>query len=492
MNIAPYIKAKFNVLLVVTHEEERVVADLEHSYPKLAIVPWTLSKGEGEKGTSGKPEAILAKIRECNRPTIFVLKDYQPFLKLPAICRGIRDLSTRDLVSKSVWVVITSPRRDLPDELYDAVTIIDYDLPDREYLSGIVRNAARGYELDLIEDDVEKLSDALSGLTEMQASNALALSHAKTKALDLEAVLEEKARAISQDGTVETVGTDTTLDDVAGYNELTGWLRKRRSAFSQEARDFGLPTPKGALLIGVPGAGKSLTCKGLARSWGLPLMKCDVGSLFGGIVGESEANVRKMIKTVEAVAPCVLWLDEVDKGFSTSTGQSSGDSGTSARVLATFITWLQEKDVPVFVIATANRPEALPAEFLRRGRWDEVWALDLPNPEGRKSIFDVHLERRMEDTSTIDTERLVEASEGFTGAEIEGCVVEGLYAAFEDGKRGMTTEDILSACGKTVPLSSAADNEIDQMRSWAKGRARNAAGEEKVVSEEGNRFAAIN
>ena len=503
MDIAPYITAKFNLLLVVTHEEDRVVKDLRKGFaggrdPK-KIMSWTLSKGlldvtdpkniKGVPGTEGKPDKVLKSIRENSRPAIFVLKDYQPFLKTAPICRAVRDLS-KDLEDTHTWVVITTPRREVVEELQDAITVLEYDLPDRAYLSDLVHAAATAWKLEDVE--TEEIADALSGLTDAQASNALSLSRAMTRTIDLETVLAEKARAISQDGTIETMDTDVTLDDVAGYDELVAWLRKRRKAFSQEAQDFGLPTPKGVLLVGVPGAGKSLTCKAVAREWGLPLLKCDVGSLFGSYVGQSEANVRKLTKTAEAAAPCVLWLDEIDKGFSSSSGQSSGDSGTSSRVLGTFVTWLQEKKAPVFIVATANHPEHLPAEFLRRGRWDEMWALDLPNQEGRRAIFDVHLKRRMEDTSTIDVSALVKASVGFTGSEIESVVEEGLFEAFEDGRRPISTKDILQSCEKTVPLSSAADSEIETMRQWARGRARNASGQApESPASESSRFDAL-
>jgi len=491
-NINEYIRAQFNIILLITHEDERFIRE-QKAVRTHKVVVWSFSKGIGEKEQTGEPvDKVLKHIMEYDNPvpTVFVLRDYQPFLKLPGICARIKDLN-KSLRKNENIVIMTSPRRELPPELEEVVTILDYDLPDREMLGELVQRAASVWKEDKV--GVEKVADALAGLSELQASNALSLSRVVAGKIDVDTILVEKARSISQDGIIETIQTNETLDDVAGYDALTSWLINRRKAFSKEARDYGLPTPKGTLLVGIPGGGKSLVCKAVSKAWGLPLLKCDIGSLFAGVVGASEANIRKMIKTAEAASPCVLWLDEIEKSMSSSIGQSSGDSGTSARVLATIITWLQEKTKPVFVIATANRPEALPVELLRKGRWDDLWALDLPNERGRGKIYKIHIRKRGRDPESFDIKALVESSNGFTGAEIEATVVEALYKAFNDGQRDITTEDILKSCGETIPLSLAAGSEIEGMRAWAKGRARNASGEESPqLAEADNRFSGVN
>jgi len=255
---------------------------------------------------------------------------------------------------------------------------------------------------------------------------------------------------------------------------LKEWLRKRRAALSQEARAFGLPAPKGVLLLGVQGTGKSLSAKAIANLWNLPMLRLDVGRVFGSLVGASEANMRAAIRTAEAVAPCILWIDELEKGFAGVQGSGVSDSGTTARVFATFLTWMQDKRAPVFVVATANDVSQLPPELLRKGRFDEIFFIDLPTAAEREQIFAIHLRKRGRDPQQYDLRRLAAATESFSGAEIEQVVVAGLFTAFDAG-RELTTDDMLEEASHTVPLAVMMREEIEELRTWAQLRTRPAS-----------------
>jgi SpoVK/Ycf46/Vps4 family AAA+-type ATPase len=265
------------------------------------------------------------------------------------------------------------------------------------------------------------------------------------------------------------------MADVGGLDLLKGWLSTRSGAFSAKARDFGLPEPKGLLLLGVQGCGKSLTAKAIASAWRLPMLRLDVGAIMNAYIGSSEENMRKAIHIAESLAPCILWLDEIEKGFeSAGGGTPSGDSGTSARVFATFLTWLQEKTKPVFVIATANSIDRLPPEMLRKGRFDEIFFVDLPSRQEREEIFAIHLSRRGRDPSRFDLAALGEKSEGLSGAEIEAVTVEGLWRAYPE-ERDLAQADLTDALRDTVPLSRTMAESIDSLRAWARSRARPAS-----------------
>ncbi len=255
---------------------------------------------------------------------------------------------------------------------------------------------------------------------------------------------------------------------------LKEWLQKRAVAFTQEAREFGLPAPKGMLLLGVQGCGKSLCAKVVANLWQLPLLRFDMGRMFGSLVGSSEENVRRAITVAESVAPAVMWVDEIDKAFAGSPSSAVTDGGTTARVFGTFLTWLSEKTAPVFVVATANDVSQLPPELLRKGRLDEIFYVDLPSPEERKEVFRIHLSKRRRDPDKFDLDALAEGSRGFSGAEIEEAIISALYDAFYD-KSEITTAHILEALSQTVPLSRTMDEKINALRAWAAGRARNAS-----------------
>ncbi|MDR9405555.1 MAG: AAA family ATPase, partial [Halothece sp. Uz-M2-17] len=288
-------------------------------------------------------------------------------------------------------------------------------------------------------------------------------------------VLSEKKQLIRRNGILEFLEEDETLDNIGGLEELKRWLRLRSDAFTKKARDYGLPQPKGMLILGVPGCGKSLTAKTTSRLWGLPLLRLDMGRIYdGSTVGRSEANLRNALKTAESISPAILFIDELDKAFSGSAGSSDSDGGTSSRIFGSFLTWMQEKESPVFVMATANRVERLPGEFLRKGRFDEIFFVDLPNTEERGDIFRIHLQKRRSDISRFDVEQLAKLSEGFSGAEIEQALIAAMYDAFAQD-REFTQLDIIAALKSTLPLSRTMTEQVNALREWAHQRARPAS-----------------
>jgi SpoVK/Ycf46/Vps4 family AAA+-type ATPase len=291
---------------------------------------------------------------------------------------------------------------------------------------------------------------------------------------DVSEVFAEKQQIIRKSGLLEYCTTSESFSSVGGMAVLKDWLSKRSLAFSREAREFGLAAPKGILMLGVQGCGKSLCAKAVSTQWQLPLLRFDMGRMFGSLVGSSEENVRRAISVAESVAPAVLWVDEIDKAFAGSQASGATDGGTTARVFGTFLTWLSEKTAPVFVVATANDISHLPPELLRKGRLDEIFFVDLPDPQERAEVFRIHLQKRGRDAANFDPDRLAEASKDFSGAEIEEAINSALYDAFY-GREELTTGHVLKALGETVPLARTMDEQIGQIRRWADGRARNAS-----------------
>ena len=331
----------------------------------------------------------------------------------------------------------------------------------------------------LDESIKEKLCKAALGLTLQEAENAFALAMVNDGCIDerdLNIILNEKMQVIKKTGILEFINTDIKLSDIGGLENLKNWLNKRNNSWSEAAKKYCLPAPKGVLITGVPGCGKSLTAKAMSAAWQLPLLKLDFGKIFSGIVGSSEENMRKAIKTAEAVAPSILWVDEIEKSLSGIN--SNGDSGTSSRIFGTFLTWMQEKTAPVFVIATANNISGLPAELLRKGRFDEIFFVDLPTKNERKEIFKLHLEKRLQDkevASKIEIndelyDKLADLTEGYVGAEIEQIVISALYEAFFQ-KRPLEISDLENTIKNVVPLSVTQKEQILALRQWANIRA---------------------
>lgn len=482
------IRAKYPILFVSTWEERRVESGLQQVASKLqrTLHTWSVTQGlkpplrslDAKSGLPGELE-VLAQLHEAPEQTVFMLRDFHPYLRDPRVIRLLRDLSGR-LRGKSQTLLLTGPVMTLPTELEKDVTVLEFPLPgpkEIELQLSVVINAVRdhpGVQVDLSDEDRELLVKSAQGLTLDEIESAFARSLVELKRLSVDRILEEKKQIVRKSGLLEFYPATTTLSDVGGHNLLKDWLEKRRSAFTDRAKQFGIPVPKGVLLLGVQGCGKSLVAKGIASSWNLPMLKMDVGRIFGSLVGQSEENIRKAIRVAESVAPCVLWADELEKGFAGVGASGVSDSGTTARVFATFLTWMQEKTKPVFLIATANDVSSLPPELLRKGRFDEIFFIDLPESEERRQIFEIHLSKRKRDPRQYDLDSLVKASKGFSGAEIEQAVVGALYHAFDDG-RELSQADLELEVKSSVPLSVMMAEEIDELRTWAKMRARPSA-----------------
>jgi ATP-dependent 26S proteasome regulatory subunit len=427
--------------------------------------------------------AMLQAFEKLPEKTILIALDFHAFLRNdpnPVLVRKVKDvLSTAQSQNKNL--IIIGCQLHLPPELEKEVAVVEFKLPGRDQLKIVAEGIAKSAGLEIADNGkMEKLLDAASGLTTTEASDAFALSVVEAHDIVPDIVAREKAATVKKNGILEILETNAKADDIGGLEVLKDWLRKRRLAFGKEAKAFGLPVPKGVLAIGIAGAGKSLTAKATASIFGVPLLKLDAGRLFGSLVGDSERNVRIAIQTAEAVAPCVLFVDELEKSFAGSKSSGQTDGGTSARVFGTFLSWLQDKTAPVFVFATANDISQLPPEFLRKGRFDELWFCDLPSQEERASIWTVHLKKCGRNPDKFDLKELSVRTEGFTGAEIEAIVKDGLFSAFDEDQielkdRQLEDRHLLEAIRNTVPLSRTMASQIEALRAWANGRARRAS-----------------
>lgn len=369
-----------------------------------------------------------------------------------------------------------SPVQQVPVELEKEVVVLDYPLPDMTELNHVLSSQLAGRRITT--EAREKLLKAALGLTKDEAEKVYRKAQVISGRLtddEVEIVLSEKKQLIRRNGILDYIEEDATIDSVGGLEELKRWLRQRSNAFTERAREYGLPQPKGMLILGVPGCGKSLIAKTTARLWGLPLLRLDMGRVYdGSTVGRSEANLRNALRTAESISPAILFIDELDKAFAGGAGSADSDGGTSSRIFGSFLTWMQEKSSPVFVMATANRVERLPGEFLRKGRFDEIFFVDLPNAEERRDIFEIHIAQRDRDIARFDLEQLANVSDGFSGAEIEQALIAAMYDAFAQ-EREFTQLDIIAAVKATLPLSKTMHEQVTALRDWARQRARPAA-----------------
>ena len=477
------IRSRTPIIWIRSNEEARVEELLKQSSKRMhprRLAAWDYIRGvqgiiNSEGVGSRQPMAVLQwlfNIDDSN-PTTLLLKDFHRFCEDPGITRMLKNLSN-ELRKTPHNIVISSGQWDPPNELDDALTILDLPLPKQSELKILLSNIATSSGSSLEHNVLIDLTRACSGLSEARvrqvAARALA-QRGKMGKEDLTEVLEEKRQSIARSDVLEYCDSKATQEDIGGLDALKNWLRQRYMAFSEEAKDFGLPIPRGVLLVGPQGTGKSLTAKAIADSWSMPLLRLDVGRLFAGLVGASEARTRETIQLAEAMSPCILWIDEIDKAFG---GDSRSDGGTSQRVLANILTWMAEKDSAVFVVATANGIEKLPAELLRKGRFDEIFMLELPTIEERFSILNLHIKQRRPQLE-IQLKSIVDRTEGFSGAELEQTVIEGMHFAFAE-KRELQESDLILACSQLVPLSRTAKEQLDSLKEWAaSGRARPAS-----------------
>lgn len=401
--------------------------------------------------------------------------------------RTISKVNTSTNPQDSKVLILSQPVRSLPVELEKDVYVIDISLPDANLLKTIIKEVVAEFNIsseNSPEDHHDKLADAARGLTIIEAKYALreiAISKKCLTEAEVPLIIKEKEQIIKKSGILEYFHPEESLSDVGGMDNLKDWLKRRRAGFDQKAEDFGMTPPKGALLLGVQGCGKSLIAKAMASEWKLPLLRFDLGKVFGGIVGESENNIRRALDTAQTIAPSILWIDEIEKGFSGMSSSDQTDGGTTSRVFGTMLTWMQEKNDPVFVIATANNIEQLPPELLRKGRFDEIFFVDLPGPSSRKAIWDIHLKKRIGteryEKNNYDIGDLSNISKGYSGAEIEEAINEGLYNAY-NLDRDLEMGDLKEAIDNTVPLSKVMDEKITGLRKWAKVRAQLASSED--------------
>ena len=484
------VQAQYPLIYLITPEEERA----EHAVAKIAkdhgdykrVFVWTVTRGmveygqprQGTQHNTVSPEAAIEWTIRQKEGGIYIFKDLHAFIEGPVITRWLRD-AIASFKDSDKLIILMSPIQTVPIELEKEVVVLDYPLPNLTELNQVLDQQlakSRGNRLDT--ETREKLLKAALGLTKDEAEKVYRKAHVKAGHLtesEVEIVLSEKKQLIRRNGILEYIEEDETINSVGGLEELKGWLKQRSNAFTERAREYGLPQPKGMLILGVPGCGKSLIAKTTSRLWGLPLLRLDMGRVYdGSTVGRSEANLRSALKTAESISPVILFIDELDKAFAGGGGSGDSDGGTSGRIFGSFLTWMQEKKSPVFVMATANRVERLPGEFLRKGRFDEIFFVDLPNSAERKDIFRIHLGKRRSEINRFDLEQLTKVSDGFSGAEIEQAIIAAMYDAFAQD-REFTQLDIIAAIKATLPLSRTMTEQVTALRDWAGQRARPAS-----------------
>ena len=513
INLAVLLRARYPYIYINTFEEMRVLKSIniinreynwksgnEIKYLQRTIYTWSLTGGmvniTGRKrSSSGFPSHdskvelmnLLDNIVSCEENAIFILKDFHIFLRDTRYCyevvRKMRDILTHLRTSQfSKSVIIVSPVLVVPEEMQREITVFDYPLPNENEIFSIFNSVISENHVvrDIKDSDLKELAHSALGMTALEAENAFCraiVQHGRASMEIFHTIYEEKRQCIRKNGLLDYIESDVKISDIGGLDVLKLWLQKRNNSWSCDAEEYCLPAPKGVLITGVPGCGKSLIAKTMSSAWGLPLVQLDMGRIYSGLVGSSEENMRRAIQTAEAMAPCVLWLDEIEKGLA-GTG-SSNDSGTSSRVFGTLLTWMQEKKVTVFILATSNDISGLRPELLRKGRFDEIFFVDLPTRMERREILQLHIHKRMcsafskMNFDDAFYEKMVDMTEEFNGAELEAIVVSALFEAYA-GKRKVVPTDFFHAIENTVPLSRTQGEQIKALREWAIDRAVSA------------------
>ena len=502
-----YIRARYAAIYITTFEEERCLSIIESMAHRLnkRILIWTSKKGfvspDGamiDNKSLDFRAAIEIAEKLGKEPTLFIWCDIHSYLKnQPVAIRCFKELCQHLREGCPSNSIIISPVMEIPPELQKELTILDLPLPDRKEASGIIQSFIKNYagqqrvNVTNNENDINALSQACLGLSQEEIEDSLAKSLVKYRAITADQVnliLEEKKQIIRKSGILEYITTDDfDMAKIGGLQNLKKWLEKRKAAFRQDALDFGVEYPKGVLLVGIPGCGKSLSAKCVASAWKMPLLKLDMGRIFSGIVGSSEANMRLALRLCETVSPAILWIDEIEKGLS-GAGNGNSDGGTSSRVFGNLLTWMQEKKSPVFVFATANDIQQLPPELLRKGRFDEIFFIDLPSEEERKEIFSIMIKACKRNPDDFDIQKMAESSGEshlgtgirLTGSEIESVVKSALLEAFyrkstDQNAGDINSEDILSEMKKIVPLAKSRADDIKGIREWASQNAVRAS-----------------
>ncbi|MDG2991175.1 AAA family ATPase [Candidatus Synechococcus calcipolaris G9] len=480
------LRARYPLLYIPSREEERLEGVLQHiaeTYNNRAVYVWDFVEGyQGNPNDGGtakrNPLQALEFIEKLphTAAALIILRDFHRFLEDISISRKLRNLA-RLLKSQPKNLILLAPEVAIPADLSDVITVVEFPLPSSSDIRAELERLCQGLGQPLSPQSLDEVVRACQGLTLERIRRVLGraiASHGSLYPEDVDLILEEKRQILRQTQILDFYPATESIADLGGLDNLKDWLMRRGGAFSERARQYGLPHPRGLLLVGIQGTGKSLTAKVIAHHWHLPLLRLDVGRLFAGLVGESESRTRQMLQIAEALAPCILWIDEIDKAFAGMDGR--GDAGTSSRVFGTFITWLAEKQSPVFVVATANNIKSLPPEMLRKGRFDEIFFVGLPHQEERRAIFEVHISRvRPHTLNQYDLERLAYETIDFSGAEIEQCLIEAMHLAFSQD-RDFTTEDLLQAASEIVPLARTAREDVHLLQEWA------AAGKARLAS----------
>ena len=479
------VNSRHPIISVETPEEERfellllgVASDLG-----VPLYEWSVTSGLSKyQGaalySSDQPELALANIASIPGDAIFLLKDFARYCDNDKICRRLRDLAEKFRTARRA-IVISAPLLELPAALRSEAAPFDLDLPSGEELLPRVKslmvemNREQHIVVSLDAGEIAQLAKNLAGLSQEEAMRMLRmciLARGRADAGLLEDVLSAKRDALRSDGLIESVRRDASFSDVAGLKRLREWIAKRKSALTPEGKQFGLVPPKGILITGVQGCGKSLAARAVAGEWGFELARLDAGALYDKFVGESEKKLHKALELAQKLAPMVLWIDEIEKAFASAGSSGDADAGLSQRLLATLLTWMQDRESGVFLAATSNNITVLPPEMMRKGRFDEIFFVDLPNAEVRAALFALHLKKRGREVATFDLPKLAAGSEGFSGAEVEQVIVAGLYTAFAQ-KQQLTTEVLLFEIHATQPLSVTRSEEVQSIRNWAKTRA---------------------
>jgi AAA+ superfamily predicted ATPase len=493
--LANSFRAGYAGVYITSYEEKRVAEELAAVAAEIGWDLWTWTctdslccPADGRQIKDLDPLKVLSQLKEVAgkngdpelRKQIVILNDFHLFLQdgNPLMVRAVKDCLDFARAHQQA-IVVLGCRFVLPPELEKEFTCVDFTLPTKEELSEIAKQTGMGVmpePVKLDEAELEAVSDAAAGLTTLEAVNAMSLAIIESGKVGMPpaVVHREKANAVRKSGILSIEETALNWEQIGGLANVKEFIDRNRRAFTKEAKLYHLPQPKGIMLIGVPGCGKTLIAKCIANRLDVPLLRLDGGKLFGSLVGQSEQNTRAVIATAEAVAPCCLFCDELDKALSGSKSSGSTDGGTAARVLGTLLQWLQDKTSPVFVVATANNISDLPPELLRKGRWDEMFFVDLPTFNERAEIAGVVARKFHREAKAFDAGAIAGVTEGFTGAEIEGAFVDAMRGAFNED-REVSTEDVLASCADVVPITSTMGETIAALRKWCEGRARRAS-----------------
>lgn len=496
------------LIYICTHEENRVIDALKaicqrDDHKKWELYSWDIAASiQNHTGTEILPQQDQTTIlnwfdaintKEQNGLQILVLKDFHKLIGSDGnagpieytIIRELRNQSQAN-ISRHKCIIMVGTSLFLPPELEKLCTVIDWPLPEKYHISEKIKEVIEWagtyselkgkFQTQYTESEFDEIISSFQGLTLTEIELLCSYMIQITNKFDPVVISTAKRDIIRKSGLIDWVDAQNDMSAIGGLDELKLWLKKRKNAFTKDAKDYGLPeNPKGVLLVGIQGAGKSLSAQAIAKFWNLPLLRLDMGKVFAGIVGSSEENIRSVIKVAESISPCVIWIDEIDKGLAGTKSSNNTDGGTAARVFGSLLNWMQEKKKPVYIAATANDVSQLPPELLRKGRFDEIFFVDLPSECERKEIFKIHLKKRKRDYNNYNIELLVSKTDNFTGAEIESVIISAMYESFDDNKREFTTKDIIDAIENTVPLATTMKEQINKLRAWAQTRARNAS-----------------